>query len=210
VFDLVDEARVAPVLVNLCNRVRPAMENQNGKMRAAAFQLFGSLWHFGQKGARDVFFAQIHANLPLLLLHTNDENQDVRLACKKALRLLGPLMRAPELDQLLQSPNLDPARSLKYAYFLDEISKLLVVAYPERLNALVMAGVGQFKSTWAWQRGNAVQMVGFLLGNCPRELRGRSNLNPGLVAGALIGLLHDKVPTVRSAACEAMALMHDY
>ena len=156
VFDLVEESRVAPVLVNLCNRVRPSFENNNPKMRAAAFNLFGTLWHFGQKSARDVFYAQIHANLPLLLLHVNDESNDVRAACKKALRSLGPLMRSGDLDGLLQSPNLDPARSLKFGFFLEEISKLLVAAYPDRMNFLVMQGVGQFKSQWAWQRANAV------------------------------------------------------
>lgn len=49
VFELVDESRVSPVLVNLCNRVRPSMEADNPKMRAASFNLFGTLWHFGQK-----------------------------------------------------------------------------------------------------------------------------------------------------------------
>jgi hypothetical protein len=79
VFDLVDENRVAPVLVNLCNRVRPSFESANPKMRAAAFHLFGTLWHFGQKSARDVFYAQIHTNLALLLLHVNDESNDVKV-----------------------------------------------------------------------------------------------------------------------------------
>ncbi len=36
VFELVDESRVSPVLVNLCNRVRPAMESPNAPMRYTA------------------------------------------------------------------------------------------------------------------------------------------------------------------------------
>jgi hypothetical protein len=88
VFDLVEESRVAPVLVNLCNRVRPSFENSNPKMRAAAFTLFGTLWHFGQKSARDVFYAQIHANLALLLLHVNDESADVKVLDSSAFFFL--------------------------------------------------------------------------------------------------------------------------
>lgn len=210
VFDLVDENRVAPVLVNLCNRVRPAMESTNGKMRAAAFNLFGTLWHFGQKGARDTFFNQIHANFPLLILHCNDEEDEVKQACKKALRQLGPLMRFDPINELFQSPNLDPQRALRYNYFLDELCKLIVRAYPERINYMVMQGVNAFKSTWSWQRANAVLLVGFLLGNLPVEDRKKSNLNPGMVAASLIQLLQDKSGAVRKATAETMALLHSY
>jgi hypothetical protein len=73
-------------------------------------------------------------------------------SCKKALRSLGPLLRSPEMDALLQSPNLDPARSLKYQFFLEEVSKLIVAAYPDKMNYLVMQCVAQFKSHWPWQR----------------------------------------------------------
>jgi hypothetical protein len=53
-------------------------------------------------------------------------------------------------------------------------------------------------------------LVGSLLGNLPPSERGRSNLNPGMVAQSLISLLQDKSPAVRCAVCEAIALLHDY
>lgn len=177
---------------------------------AAAFNLFGTLWHFGQRSAKEIFYNQIHANLPLLLLHCNDEAEPVRASCKRALRSLGPLMRAPALAELFAGPNLDPQRSLRYTHFLDETSKLMVAAYPDRMNYLVMQGVAAFKSTWTWQRANAAHLVGFLLGNLPADARKQSTLNPGLVAAALISLLQDKAPSVRKAAAETMALLSTY
>lgn len=47
----------------------------------------------------------------------------------------------------------------------------IVVAYPERMNYLVMQCVAAFKSSWSWQRANAAYVVGFLLGNLPLESR---------------------------------------
>jgi HEAT repeat protein len=210
VFDLVSEEKVAPILVNLCNRVKPAFEAQTPSMRAAAFQLFGSLWHFGQKGAKDVFYAQIHNNLPIMLLHLNDESDEVKASVKRAFRCLGPLMRSQEIDDLFQGPNFDPQRNLRYNMFLDEVCKLMVHAYPDKVNYIAMQAVGSFKSAWNWKKANAVLLVGFLLGNLPMELRNKSNLNPGMVAAALIQLLQDKSPSVRKATSETMALLHSY
>ena len=38
IFELVDEANVAPVLVNICHRIRPAFEKKSDEIRAASFQ----------------------------------------------------------------------------------------------------------------------------------------------------------------------------
>lgn len=210
VFELIDEERVAPVLINICNRVRPAFAKKNPEIRSASFNLFGTLWHFGKDRAREVFYEQIHSNLPLLVLHTNDEHPDVVNACKRSLRSLGPLLRAQEIHEFFQSDNFNPDRQLKYDYFLDELCKLLVTHYPERMNYLVMTSVNLFKSDWDQIKANAASFVGFLLGNLPVDKRNESNLNPALVANALVLLLTDKNPLVRQKAAEAMSLLHDY
>ena len=112
IFDNVSEEYVSPVLVNLCLRLKPALENvclslsfslslflslslsalsfvclmlrdccslptqETEKVRANAFTLFGTLSNFG-KGS-DAFMEQLHACLPSLLVHSNDESRDVR------------------------------------------------------------------------------------------------------------------------------------
>ena len=210
VFELVDEERVAPVLVNICNRIRPAFSKKNPEIRSSAFNLFGTLWHFGKERAKDVFYEQIHSNLPLLILHTNDEDKKVVKSCKRALRNLGPLFRVEEINELFQSENFDEERYLKYSMFLDEICKMLVKSYPEKMNYLVMSCVKEFKSEWELIRANAASFVGYLLGHLPLERRQDSNLNPGLVANALINLLSDSSAIVREKASESISLLYSY
>lgn len=105
IFDLVEESRIAPTLVNICLRIRPAFEKPNPKIRAASFSLFGSLHRFGAGQASYIFNEQIHSNLPALILHLNDESPDVCKACKSALRKLGPLIgSAPVANFLVRIP----------------------------------------------------------------------------------------------------------
>lgn len=53
----------------------------NDAIRAAAFTLFGALWRFGQDSAADVFYEQIHSNLPSIVLHINDDSVKVQNVC---------------------------------------------------------------------------------------------------------------------------------
>lgn len=78
IFELVDEACVAPILVNICHRIRPAFEKNHEDIRSSSFQLFGTLHRFGNDRGAAVFFEQIHNNLPSLFLHINDVNESVR------------------------------------------------------------------------------------------------------------------------------------
>jgi len=209
VFEAVDESRVAPILVNICHRIRPAFEKTNDAIRAAAFTLFGALWRFGQDSAADVFYEQIHSNLPSIVLHINDDSVKVQNACKTALRQLGPLLRVEEVNTLL-TRKLEADRPLDYDNFLDEISKLLINNYLERINYYVMTNVDFYKSQWNTIKANAASFTGVLLGNLPVEKRGSINLNPSLVTRALIGLLTEKSNIVRKSAAEAMSLLYTY
>jgi hypothetical protein len=76
---------MAPVLINLCVRVKPAFDKDNSDIRAAAIKLFGSLHRFGQDLAADAFYEQIHNNLPSLVLHMNDDSEPVRSVCPSPL-----------------------------------------------------------------------------------------------------------------------------
>lgn len=39
VFEIVEVERVAPILVNICHRIRPAFEKRHNAIRAASFQV---------------------------------------------------------------------------------------------------------------------------------------------------------------------------
>lgn len=160
VFDLVEEQRIAPTLINICLRIRPAFEKSFEPIRSAAFALFGSLYRFGGGQMAHQFNDQIHNNLPSLVLHLNDESREVQVACKKALRLLGPLIGSDEVNTYLQSRVLDENRVLQYEEFLNELSKLLISAFPERLNYYTMTCVEYFKSHWNIIKANAALFTG--------------------------------------------------
>jgi hypothetical protein len=67
-----------------------------------------------------------------------------------------------------------------------------------------------FKSQWPTIKASAAVLVGALLGNIPKEKRATLNLNPGPVSKALILLLRENSPKVRSKAALAMAMLHMY
>ena len=82
VVQVASEETVAPILVNICYRIRSGFDRNVTEMRAAAFKLFGALARFGQGGAAlDQFYEHIHLNLPCLVLHVNDEQVRDRRQC---------------------------------------------------------------------------------------------------------------------------------
>jgi maestro heat-like repeat-containing protein family member 1 len=125
VFELVDERTVAPILVNICHRIRPAFEKSHDEIRKASFQLFGTLNRFGNNQGAAVFYEQLHNNLPCLYLHVNDPSEQVQRACKVALKRLAPLMRCKDIVAFFEE-TLDEDRSINYTDFLNQLSIILV------------------------------------------------------------------------------------
>jgi len=211
VFALVEESRVAPTLVNICLRIRPAFEKPHNEIRSASFTLFGSLYRFGSGSAAHVFNEQIHVNLPALVLHVNDDIESVQKACKKALRQLASLYGSDELAAYFKGKIFDEGRVFNYDDFLNELSKILIIAFPDRLNSYVMTCVEFLsKSQWNSIKANATAFCGYLLGNLTPDQRRTINLNPGMAANALILLLKERSPEVRKKAAYALSLLTTY
>jgi len=208
VFSIVEESRMAPIIINLCGRIKPAFEKENNEIRAAAFRLFGALSRFGDGIAREAFYEQIHNNLPSLVLHSSDDSEEVSKACKHSIKQLSHLYKYDPLKELLDT--LDEDSPLDFNEFVNELSKILQVAYPEKINTYVMTSVAYFKSNWDTIKANAASFVGYLLTNLSIEKRSTSNLNPGLVTKSMILLLKEKSPVVRKTTAEALGLLFDY
>jgi len=203
VFDMVSEERIAPILINICNRIRPAFDKKHDKIRASSFALFGALHRFGDGVCKDTFFEQMHSNFPAIILHLNDENDKVRAECKMTLARLAPLFRDEEIEKLLTSSDSD------YDEFVNFLSRALIAKYAKRINYFVMTCVEPyFKSEWDAIRANAAIFVGCLLGNLTDDMKKKLNLNPGIVTKALISLLREKSPKVREKTANAMSLLY--
>jgi len=213
VFKVVDETRIAPVLINICHRIRPAFDNPNEKIRASAAALFAGLARFGEGIAKDSFYEQIHSNLPSIVLHINDENEDVQKAFKKALAEVGPLLHNENLNAVLKTPHIFSVDSdIDYPDFIHmHLAKALIAGWPDRLNSYVQTCVNPyFTSPWDIIKANAVYFIGSIMGHIPEEIRKEVGINSGHSAKALIGLLAETSPIVRQKAAEAMGMLWSY
>jgi len=209
IFEVVDESQVAPSLINLCLRIKPAFEKENDEMRASAFVLFGTMSRFGtHMMAKDVFLEQIHTSFPAVLMHLNDINPKVSEACKRALRRFAPLLRDAAVEKYLTSDVTEEGSSFEYDEFLDQIARLVIAAFPDRINFYVMTTIDYFKSNWTNLRGNATTLVGYVLHHLPMDRR--KFLNVPMITQHLITLLNEKDFDVRRRCAASMGLLYEY
>ena len=211
VVGTVDDRRVAPIIINLCHRLRPLLDRPSAPIRAAASSLVGKLARFGSGPAKAQFVEQCHDLLPSFLLHINDDDESVRVACKQTMVSIAPFLDNEEIEKLFTGPGFDPNRPLNYDDFIHYLSKFLIAAFPNRLNYYLMTAVEPyFKSEWAVIRGSAATFVGALLGNIPKDKRQALNLNPSRISKALVVLMAEGSPLVRKKAAYAVSLLHTY
>ncbi|KJE96498.1 hypothetical protein CAOG_06818 [Capsaspora owczarzaki ATCC 30864] len=202
-----DENHIRPILINICLRIRPCFEKQQDGVRAAAITLFGKLSRFGDGPSKAPFFEQILANFVSMLLHLNDDSVLVRTACKSALKDVGPLLGADDVNAMFQKYLLEKG-SLLYPDFMSDLSKLVIDAFPEKMNFFVMGNVNFFKSDWDTIKANAALFAGFLL--CQINKTARGSVTVEHVCSSLTNLLQESSPLVREKAAEAIGLLFDY
>ncbi|KAK6982200.1 maestro heat-like repeat-containing protein family member 1 [Biomphalaria glabrata] len=203
----IQEEHIRAILINVSLKIRPCLEKDKCAVRAQAFRLFGNLSRFGDGPSKAPFLEQIHSNFISLLLHLNDKEDEVRQACKFALRSLGPLMKSEVINDKFQRHLIEDGH-LHYGEFMNDLSKLIIQELSEKINFYVMGCVSFFKSPWPEIKSNAAMFVGFLLGNLPKDMQ--TNITKEHICSALILLLKDSSPIVRAKAAEAMSLLYDY
>ncbi|XP_048576780.1 maestro heat-like repeat-containing protein family member 1 isoform X2 [Nematostella vectensis] len=160
-----DENNVRQILINICLRVRPCFEKEKDSVRAAAFTLFGALSRFGDGPSRAPYMEQVHTNLMSVLLHMNEE-PDVAKACKGCLRAVGPLMGSDAINAMFQKHLLEEGH-LHYGEFMNDLSRLIIADFPEKISFYSMGCVSFFKSSRDDIKANAALFLGFVLGNLP-------------------------------------------
>lgn len=201
-----DENNVRQILINICLRIRPCFEKEKDAVRAAAFTLFGKLSRFSDGPSKAPFLEQVHTNFISVMLHLNEEVEVVK-ACKGCLRSIAPLMGSESVNKMFQKHLLEEGH-LHYGEFMNDLSRLLIVDFPDKINFYVMGCVSFYKSSRDDIKANAALLTGFILGNLPQERR--DEISKDHVCGALILLLKDPSGQVRCKAAEAMSLLYDY
>nr|XP_018672598.1 maestro heat-like repeat-containing protein family member 1 isoform X2 [Ciona intestinalis]XP_026695832.1 maestro heat-like repeat-containing protein family member 1 isoform X1 [Ciona intestinalis]XP_026695833.1 maestro heat-like repeat-containing protein family member 1 isoform X1 [Ciona intestinalis]XP_026695834.1 maestro heat-like repeat-containing protein family member 1 isoform X1 [Ciona intestinalis]XP_026695835.1 maestro heat-like repeat-containing protein family member 1 isoform X1 [ len=98
--------------------------------------------------------------------------------------------------------------NLHYVEFILNLVKVLVGEFPNKINFYIMSCVSFFKSEWPVLRGSAALLAAFFMNSLGEEAR--SSINIEHVCAALIQLLKDSSPEVRSKTSEAISLLHQY
>lgn len=131
--------------------------------RAAAFEALGSLSTFATGAQFDTFMEQIHAILPRLVFHVNDEAPSVSLACKNALRSISPLLHAQDIRALANLRTFDFGRSLEYDDFVKEFVNHLMLQFGDKVDVYVGCAIQAFDSPWPIIQANSAYFSGCLL-----------------------------------------------
>jgi hypothetical protein len=75
----IDDKRIAPIIINLCHRMRPLLDRPSPGIRGGAAGMIGALARFGDGPASSQFTEQCHTLLPCFMLHFNDDDEGVRI-----------------------------------------------------------------------------------------------------------------------------------
>ncbi|KAJ7528347.1 hypothetical protein O6H91_16G095300 [Diphasiastrum complanatum] len=163
VLEMVLEDTVAPLLLNICVRLRSLQCRRNNSMRAAAFAALGTLSKFGIGQQQEAFLEQVHTILPSLVFHMNDEALEVRKACKRTFRKIAPLLHAEKLRALVKLGSFDSDDRLSYDSFLKDLTKHLVQHFSDRIDTYITSAIQAFDSPWSTIQANAIYFSGCLL-----------------------------------------------
>jgi len=215
IVSVVDEETIGPMLINICFRMRPAFDRKNNSVRAAAFTLFGALCRFGQSyrrndaGARGVqglvknFIDQVHTNVPIFIVHLNDEDEKVRQSCLDGFKKVSVLLHQ-DIQAIVHETTTDPEM---YDDFIRKICPLIGQLFPQRLRSYVDSGIDYFTSFWHTIQGNAAIFSATLVATAAEDKRRSINIHS--LCQALIKLLGHKEAVVRERSARAISLLHD-
>eukprot|EP00056_Hartaetosiga_gracilis_P010973 m.164139 g.164139 ORF g.164139 m.164139 type:complete len:1643 (-) comp13422_c0_seq2:1128-6056(-) len=206
IFEKVEEDTIRNILINISLRIRPCFEKEKPAVRAAAIELFGNLSQFGDGPSRIPFLEQIHSNMVSLILHRCESDQTVCSAVGAAFVNLAPLLGSEDLSKLLQDTK--DMKSFHYGEFLNNITKVLIKDFRDKISFYTMNTVDFFHSNRGEIRGNAAMMIGNLLRNLKKD--DRKDITKEHVCSELIRLLRDPNGDVKQKGAEAMSLLYDY
>ena len=209
IVGVVSDATIAPMLISICFRLRPAFDRKEDNVRASAFTLFGALCRFGKGGGgegggdmRD-FMDQVHTNLPIFILHLNDEVGGVRTACHMGLKALSTLLD-PAFAALVEDGVWESAGYDELVY---RAAPVLSAAYPQHVRGYIDSCVAYFTSPWVELRGASALLACCLLASAGEAVR--KNITVSALVTALIKLLEESSAGVRAKAVKGLAYLHD-
>ncbi|CAD6197830.1 unnamed protein product [Caenorhabditis auriculariae] len=203
-----NDAQLTTILPQVLLKIRPCFEKDSPSLRSASFSLFGEL------GARvgesyEEFRGHLHTNVVSLILHLNDDFEDVRQKCALSLFRLHPLLTSSEASILLERELANGRLPASYSSFVKDFAMILSLAFPDRVNQYALATSNYFKSSSPRIRSNAALLTGCLLEGLGAQLR--ATISKDLIFTGLVALLKDPEDVhVRIEATRAIASLRDF
>ncbi|KAK6727366.1 hypothetical protein RB195_005201 [Necator americanus] len=203
-----NDTQLHSILRQVLLKIRPCFEKESAPLRAASFSLFGGL------GARadsnnEEFMAHLHANIVAVLLHLNDESEDVRNACSTTLNQVHSLLGVGTFSSIIEREMKGCRPPASYSAVQRDLASILALSFPDRVNQYALTCSNYFKSSNARIRANAALLTGHMLGVLTPQLR--ATISKDLIFSSLVLLLKDPEDvSVRIAAAKAVGSLHHF
>eukprot|EP00455_Lapot_gusevi_P007712 TRINITY_DN13297_c0_g1_i8.p1 TRINITY_DN13297_c0_g1~~TRINITY_DN13297_c0_g1_i8.p1 ORF type:complete len:1353 (+),score=511.28 TRINITY_DN13297_c0_g1_i8:1-4059(+) len=204
IVEVVDDNTMAAMLVNICFRMRPAFDRNDPSIRSSACTLFGRLTRFGNGQAADNFLDQVMTNVPIFLVHLNDEDENVRKACLEGFLRVVRMLNVAGMTEATENFSGEP---YDYDLYIESISPFLVSNYQNFLAGFLQALVAYYRSNWHVIRANSAIVTGNLVRVMAPEVRRRVDVSD--TCRALLALLNEPNPIVRAKSAKALSFLHN-
>lgn len=205
---LTNNDQLKSILPLVLLKIRPCFEKDSYALRAAAFSLFGELGSRVGENSEE-FRGHLHTNIVSLLLHLNDDYEEVRQKCALSIYRVNELLTSPNASICIEREMKDGKQPNNYNLFIKDFAAVLANSFPDRINQYALATSNYFKSSSARIRCNAAHLTGCLLDGLGAPLR--ATISRELVFTGLVALLKDSEDVnVRIAATRAIANLHDF
>ncbi|KAI5053991.1 hypothetical protein GOP47_0031116, partial [Adiantum capillus-veneris] len=205
VLEYATEDTVAPILLSLCGRLRTLQLQTNVNIRAASFGALGVLTRFG--AIQHVsFIEQVHAALPRVVFHLQDEALLVCQTCKATLKLLLSYLGMEEALALTNSRAFNSIYRSDYEKFLKDFAKVLVNSQMDRTDNYVIIAIQNFESSWPEIQANATFFAACLLSQLVDHKIMAVHLPQ--VVGSLVRMAgNSPSPIVRASSTNSLSLL---
>lgn len=154
---------VDPILMNLSIRLRNLQIAMNAKMRSNAFAAFGALSEFATRTQQLAFLEQVHATLPRLILHLQDDDLGVRQACRNTFKKLAPLMGVDGLSSLLSKQYFNSDFRNDYEDFMRDLTRHLGQFLASKVDSYLASLIQSFDAPWPIIQANAIYFSSCIL-----------------------------------------------
>eukprot|EP00094_Tigriopus_californicus_P000040 TCALIF_00040-PA protein Name:"Similar to CDC45 Cell division control protein 45 homolog (Homo sapiens)" AED:0.07 eAED:0.08 QI:0/0.16/0/0.85/1/1/7/0/2542 len=197
---------VQTVLSELANKVRPFFDCGNHADSTAAIRCFCLLASYAADEYKDIYLDQVQSVLVSLLLHVNDDVEQIQIVSKEGLLAILEVFAAPEgtseghlgsLETHLKSYS---AATFNYVRFLSDLAQheLFQSHWMNLFPAYIESTTRYFQSSNPNLRASAVCLLATLLGHCQPLIL--VEIKSDSICQGLAKMLLDKSPHVRTMA----------